>query len=112
MALHYNLAKVYSRFNSDEDKVFVEIDLFIDQMPTQIEMLYLGIDDKDYDLVKATAQKMRDKLDLFGMNVAFEEINLVEEWAQKQGKRKEIKGVYQSLNKQIKNTIKELKKDF
>ena len=47
-----------------------------------------------------------------GMNVAFEEILQIEAWTKIEGKKKEIIETYKSVKSQVKDAIKEIKKDF
>jgi gas vesicle protein len=47
-----------------------------------------------------------------GMHVAFEELVLIEAWAKAEGKTKNIKETYKSVKSQVKEAIKEIKKDF
>lgn len=86
MALHYNLSKVYQL--SDNDSEFVNKEVF------------------------AYAHKIKPTLDLLGMHVAFEEMVLIEAWAKAEGNTKNIKETYKSVKSQVKDAIKEIKKDF
>jgi hypothetical protein len=46
------------------------------------------------------------------MNVAFEEILQIEAWTRAEGKRKEIKDTFDSVESQIEKAVKEISKDF
>jgi hypothetical protein len=46
------------------------------------------------------------------MNVAYEEILQVEAWTRAEGKRSEINATFESIENQIVNAVKEIKKDF
>jgi hypothetical protein len=46
------------------------------------------------------------------MNVAFEEILQIEAWTKAEGKRKEIKATFDSVESQIEKAVKEISKDF
>jgi hypothetical protein len=56
---------------------------------------------------------MRKKptLDLLGLNVAFEEILQVEAWTKVEGKKR-YRSYFQEHKTQVKDAIKEIKKDF
>ena len=112
MALHYNLAKVYAL--SDNDTAFVSeiIDLFVNEVPLDLEQVKKGIEEKDHKLAYSFAHKIKPSLDLLGMNVAFEEILQIEAWTKVEGKKKEIKETYKSVESQIEKAVKEIKKDF
>ena len=81
MALHYNLAKVYQISDNDSDFVKDIINLFLTEMPTDLKSLKKGIKEKDYKTAFAYAHKIKPTFDLLGMPLAFEEILLVEDWA-------------------------------
>lgn len=49
---------------------------------------------------------------MLGLNVAFEEILQVEAWTKTEGKKKEIEHTFESIKTQVKEAIKEIKKDF
>jgi hypothetical protein len=112
MALHYNLSKVYALSDDDNEFVMQIIDLFLTEIPEDLKQVKIGIEEKDYTKAHAFAHKIKPTLDLMGMNVAFEEILLVEAWAKKEGKRKEIKETYKSIKLQVDNAVKEITKDF
>lgn len=112
MALHYNLSKVHALSDDDNEFVMQIIDLFLTEIPEDLKEVKIGIEEKDYDKAHAFSHKIKPTLDLMGMNVAFEEILLVEAWARKEGKRKEIKETYKSIKLQVDNAVKEITKDF
>lgn len=112
MALHYNLAKVYAISDEDPDFVSQVIDLFVIEVPVDIEQVRIGIDARDYKQTYSFAHKIKPSLDLLGLDLAFEEVLQIEDWANKEGKRKEIIEVYKSLAHKIEKAVKEMKKDF
>ena len=112
MALNYNLAKVYAL--SDNDPKFVNqiLTLFVTEVPIDLIQIKLGIKTKDHKLAYSYAHKIKPSLDLLGMNVAFEEILQIEAWTKAEGKRKEIKATFDSVESQIEKAVKEITKDF
>lgn len=112
MALNYNLAKVYALSDNDPEFVNSILDLFVTEVPDDLELIKSGIKEKDYKKAYAFAHKIKPSLDLLGMNVAYEEILQVEAWTRAEGKRNEIKATFESIESQIVNAIKEIKKDF
>lgn len=112
MAIKYNLAKVYAL--SDSDPAFVNeiLNLFVTEVPADLAQIGKGIKSKDYKQAYAFAHKLKPTLDLLGLNVAFEEILLIEAWTKTEGKKKEIIETYKSVKTQVKDAIKEIKKDF
>ena len=112
MALHYNLAKVYALSDNDEDFVKQIIDLFVTEVPEDLEQISQGIDKKDHKHAYAYAHKIKPTLDLLGMNLAFEEILQLETWTKAEGRRREIRDTLKSIKTQVDSAIKEINKDF
>lgn len=111
MALHYNLSKVYE--TSSNDAVFAQkiLELFVQEVPSEIKKIKEGIKEKDYKKAYTSASKIRPTLDLLGMDLAFEEVNQVMDWANSQGKKKDIVEVYKLLKEHIDSSTKEIKKN-
>ncbi|RZJ36198.1 MAG: Hpt domain-containing protein [Flavobacterium sp.] len=112
MALNYNLAKVYALSDNDPEFVMQIITLFVTEVPQDLTQIKLGIKTKDHKLAYAYAHKIKPTLDLLGMTNAFEETLQIEAWTKREGKRKEIKDTYDSVESQIEKAVKEIKKDF
>lgn len=112
MAIHYNLSKVYEISDNDNDFVLAIINLFITEVPADLKNVKQGVKEKDYKLAYSFAHKIKPTLDLLGMTQAFEEVLLIESWTKREGKKREIKDTYKSLEDRIEKAVKEVKKDF
>ncbi len=112
MALYYNLSKVYALSDNDPEFVNEILQLFISEVPQDLEQIKAGIKDKNYHQAYSFSHKIKPTLDLLGLNIAFEEILQIEAWTRREGKRKEIKDSYKAVETQIEKAIKEIKKDF
>ncbi len=112
MALNYNLAKVYAISDNDPEFVNEILTLFVNDVPEDLAQIKEGIKKKDHKHAYAYAHKIKPTLDLLGMNVAFEEILQLEAWTRAEGKRKDIDHTFDSIKTQVKEAIKEIKKDF
>jgi len=112
MALNYNLAKVYALSDNDPEFVNDILTLFVNEVPDDLVQIKEGIKKKDHKHAYSYAHKIKPTLDLLGMNVAFEEILQVEAWTKAEGKRKDIEHTFESIKTQVKEAIKEIKKDF
>ncbi|MFT4670254.1 MAG: hypothetical protein ACI9Q9_000456 [Flavobacterium sp.] len=112
MALNYNLAKVYALSDNDPEFVNEILTLFVTEIPEDLAQIKEGIKKKDHKHAYAYAHKIKPTLDLLGLNVAFEEILQVEAWTKVEGKRKDIDYTFKSIKTQVKDAIKEIKKDF
>jgi hypothetical protein len=84
----------------------------VTEVPLDLIQIKLGIKTKDHKLAYSYAHKIKPSLDLLGMNVAFEEILQIEAWTRAEGKRKEIKDTFDSVESQIEKAVKEISKDF
>ena len=112
MAIHYNLAKVYAISDDDKDFVLQIVNLFVEEVPSDVQQIKLGIKAKDYAQAYGFAHKIKPTLDLLGMEAAHEEILQIEQWTKNQGKKKEIKEIYKSLSERVDSALAEIKKDF
>ncbi len=112
MALHYNLAKVYALSDNDPEFVLQIVTLFVTEIPEDLAEIKEGIKKKDHKYAYSYAHKVKPSLDLLGLKVAFEEILQIEAWTKIEGEKKEIKETFKSVQHQVKDAIKELKKDF
>jgi HPt (histidine-containing phosphotransfer) domain-containing protein len=112
MALNYNLAKVYALSDNDPEFVLQIITLFVSEIPEDLKFVKQGVEEKNHKLAYSYAHKIKPTLDLLGMNVAYEEILQVEAWTKREGKRKEIKEIFKSIEDQVEKAVKEINKDF
>ncbi len=112
MALKYNLSKVYALSDNDPEIVKEILTLFVTEVPEDLAQVKEGIKKKDHKHAYAFAHKIKPSLDLMGLNVAFEEILQVEAWTKIEGNKKDIMETYKSIKSQVKEAIKEIKKDF
>lgn len=112
MALHYNLAKVYALSDNDPEFVSEIINLFVTEVPLDLEQVKQGIEEKDYKMAYSFAHKIKPSLDLLGLNLAYEDILQIEAWSKTEGKKKEIKETFKSVANQVEKAVKEIKKDF
>lgn len=112
MAIHYNLSKVFEQTNSDILLVKKEIKSFVCDVPDEMKNLILNIKNKQYQIALQLATKIKPTLELMGMTIAYDEMTQVENWAEKQGKRREIKATVKSIKNQIKKASKEMNKEY
>ncbi|WP_300568926.1 Hpt domain-containing protein [Flavobacterium sp.] len=112
MAIHYNLAKVYAISDDDKDFVLQIVNLFVEEVPADVQQIRVGIKAKDYPYAYGFAHKVKPTLDLLGMEAAHEEILQIEQWTKNEGKKKEIKEIYKSLSERVDSALAEIKKDF
>ena len=112
MALKYNLSKVYALSDNDPEFVNEILKLFVTEVPEDLKQIKEGIKKKDHKHAYSYAHKIKPTLDLLGLNVAFEEILQVEAWTKAEGKKRAIEETFKSIKNQVKDAVKEIKKDF
>lgn len=112
MALHYNLSKVYAISENDSDFVHQIINLFVLDTPIHLNHIKIAIEEKNHQKCYEHLNKIKPSLDLLSLNIALDEIILIENWAKSMGKKKEVIELYKSVSDRIYKAIKEIKKDF
>jgi HPt (histidine-containing phosphotransfer) domain-containing protein len=112
MALHYNLAKVYAISDNDPDFVHQIVKVFVLDTPIDLDHIKVAIEEKNHQKCFDYAHKIKPSLDLLNLNIALEELVLIEQWAKSLGKKKEVIELYRSVSERIEKAIKEIKKDF
>jgi HPt (histidine-containing phosphotransfer) domain-containing protein len=112
MALHYNLAKVYALSENDTEFAIQILQLFVTEVPSDLQQIDEGIKNKNYQQAYSFAHKLKPTFDLIGMNVAYQEILEIEAWTKREGKKSEIQATFDSIKNQVEKAIKEIKKDF
>jgi len=112
MALQYNLAKVYEISENDIEFALQIVNLFLQEVPDELKLIKLGIEEKNYSKAYTAAHKIKPSLDLLGMDLAYDENLQIMEWAKTEGKKKEIKEIFKSLKAHVDSAVKEIKKDF
>ena len=112
MALHYNLAKVYAISDNDPDFVYQLAKVFVLDTPIDMDHIKVAIEEKNHQKCFEYAHKIKPSLDLLSMNIALEELILIELWAISLGKKKEVVELYRSVSVRIEKAVKEIKKDF
>ena len=112
MALHYNLAKVYAISDNDPDFVHQIVRVFVLDTPIDLDHIKDAIEEKNHQKCFEYAHKIKPSLDLLSLNIALEEVLLIELWAKSLGKKKEVIELYRSVSERIEKAIKEIKKDF
>lgn len=112
MALYYHLANVYKASESKKEEVENHIQKFLLFIPFFLEKLEIYIETKNYKKVVKYTNEIIPNLELFGMDLALEDLHQIEKWCINKGKRKEIAEIFKSFKQHTTLAIKELKKDF
>ncbi len=111
MALHYNLAKVYEISANDNDFALQILNLFLQEVPHELEIIKEGIKTKDFQKAQASSHKIKPTFDLLGMDLAFDEVVQIMDWASNEGQKKDIREIFKSLKERVELTSKEIRKN-
>ena len=112
MAIHYNLSKVYAISDDDNDFVLQIVQLFVTELPADLNLIKEGINVKNHAQTYVYSHKIKPTLDLLGMENAYDEILQIEQWTKNLCKKKEIKEIFKSLESRVNDASNEIKKDF
>ncbi len=112
MALHYNLSKFYADPNHNQEALYETIDYFSLEIPFLLDLLKLAIKEKNYAMVFSNIQKIKPTLDFLGLDASIEELEQIEKWSVTEGKKKEVKETFKSVQHLVEKAIKEINKDF
>ena len=79
MELHYKLFRVRELADNDEDFIAALAEAFLEEVPEDARLLKIAVDSKDYLAAYRTAHKMKPTIDLFGLGV-LEDLIEVQDW--------------------------------
>lgn len=108
----YSLDKLNEMADGDQDFINSVISVFLEEVPTDLEMLEQAIEKKDYPNVYQLAHKIKPNVDLLGMEQARANALEIETLGKKEGSGAEIESLFPLLQKDIHQVVSELKKDF
>ncbi|MBE9491185.1 MAG: Hpt domain-containing protein [Bacteroidetes bacterium] len=111
MEQHYKLDKI--RELADNDTEFIETLAltFLEEVPADARLLKIAVDCKDYLAAYQSAHKMKPTIDLFGLGVLNDLIE-VQDWGKFEQKGIDIANKLDIVLKAIDAAIEEIKADF
>ena len=108
----YSLDKLNEMAEGDEDFINSVIAVFLDEVPTDLELLEQAIEKKDYGNVYQLAHKIKPNVDLLGMEQTRANALEIENLGKKEGSGDAIEKLFPLLKNDIHQVVSELKKDF
>ncbi len=108
----YSLDKLNEMADGDNDFINSVISVFLEEVPTDLEMLEQAIEKKDYPNVYQLAHKIKPNVDLLGMEQARANALEIETLGKKEGSGAEIERLFPLLKNDINQVVSELKKDY
>jgi hypothetical protein len=79
MEKHYDLIKIRALADNDQDFINTLAMTFLEEVPEDARLLKIAVDSKDYLAAYRTAHKMKPTIDLFGLGV-LEDLIEVQDW--------------------------------
>jgi len=79
MEKHYDLIKIRALADNDQDFINTLAMAFLEEVPEDARLLKIAVDSKDYLAAYRTAHKMKPTIDLFGLGV-LEDLIEVQDW--------------------------------
>lgn len=111
MSKHYKLDRVSELADGDKDFVVAIAATFLEEVPVDAERLRLGVPANDYNEVYQAAHKMKPTIELFGLGV-YDELIEIQDWGKFKQEDKDVSRQLESVLKAIENTIQEIRSDF
>ncbi|MFT4831356.1 MAG: HPt (histidine-containing phosphotransfer) domain-containing protein [Psychroserpens sp.] len=108
----YSLDKLNEMAEGDEDFINSVIAVFLEEVPTDLELLGEAIEKKDYNNVYQLAHKIKPNVDLLGMEQTRAHALEIETLGKQEGTSAAIEKLFPLLLQDIRQVVSELKKDF
>ncbi|MEJ1223951.1 Hpt domain-containing protein [Sediminicola sp. 1XM1-17] len=108
----YSLDKLNEMAEGDEEFINSVIAVFLDEVPTDLELLEQAVEKKDYPNIYQLAHKIKPNVDLLGMEQTRANALEIETLGKTQGNGAQIEKLFPLLQKDIHQVVSELKKDF
>jgi hypothetical protein len=111
MPNNYKLDRIRDLADGDEDFVAAIATAFLEEVPVDANRLKLAVPNKDYKETYQAAHKMKPTIDLFGLSV-FDQLIEIQDWGKYEQTDKDITEQLNQLLVAIENTVIEIRKDF
>lgn len=97
---------------SDNDEAFIKdmVDVFITEMPRDLEHLAVAVIENDRKRVHEYAHKMKPSIDMFGLS-CLSDVLIIEAWG-KSNDEMPIKEHFSRINQELDMALIQLRRDF
>lgn len=106
----YNLQKLIELSDNDADFIKDMVEMFITEIPKDLEHLAVAIIDDDRERVHEYAHKMKPSIDMFGLE-CLSDILIIEAWGKSKDEM-DIKEHFMRVNQELDMALIQLKRDF
>lgn len=111
MEKHYNLIKIRELADNDQEFINTIALTFLEEVPEDARLLEIAVDSKDYLAAYRTAHKMKPTVDLFGLGV-LDDLIEVQDWGKLEQKDKDVTATLDVVLQAIEKAAKEIAEDF
>ena len=111
MEKHYKLSKIRELADNDQEFINTLALTFLEEVPEDARLLKIAVDSKDYLAAYRTAHKMKPTVDLFGLGV-LEDLIEVQDWGRLEQKDKDISEKLAIVLEAIEKAAEEITEDY
>ena len=108
----YKLDKIKEMADGDEDFILAVINVFLEEVPTDLEQLEQAVQEQNFDQVYKMAHKIKPNVDLMGMEDTRANALALETLGKNMANMDQIERKFPQLKKDILQVISELQNDF
>tara|TARA_R110002049_G_scaffold290103_4_gene473400 strand:+ start:12206 stop:12544 length:339 start_codon:yes stop_codon:yes gene_type:complete len=108
----YSLDKLDEMAEGDQDFINSVVSVFLDEVPTDLELLEKAIAGNDYESTYQLAHKIKPNVDLLGMEQTRAAAYEIEKLGKQKGDFAKIEETFKLLKLDVYQVISELKIDF
>lgn len=106
----YDLQKIIELSDNDPEFIKAMVDMFITEIPRDLEHLAVGVIEDDRTRVHEYAHKMKPSVDMFGLK-CLADVLIIEAWG-KSDDEMDIKEHFMRVNQELDMALIQLKRDF
>jgi len=108
----YSLDKLNELADGDEEFIHSVVSVFLDEVPEDLSLLEIAINQKNYPSIYQLAHKIKPNVDLLGMEQTRAAALEIENLGKQGNTGAQIDVIFPTLKKDISQVVAELKKDF
>lgn len=108
--INYDLKKIIELSDNDADFIKAMVDMFLEEIPKDLEKLAQAVVDEDRKITHEYAHKIKPTLDMFGLP-CLQDVLMLEAWG-KSTKELDINTYFMRAHAEIERVMLQLKRDF
>ena len=111
MEQHYKLHRIRELADNDEEFVMALVTTFLEEVPTDAELLKEAVVKEDYLQTYQFAHKMKPTIDLFELGI-LDDLIVVQNWGKFEKKGEDVFDKLEIVLSAVENASNEIKSDF